>query len=353
MAQGASAPDGEEPGAYPASGTPREDTKSIGQVEPASPRTVFVIMAVHDPDFRFLREQIGSIAGQDFSAVVLVVVFDGEDSAAEAEVRSFQNVPVTIVRLPGRLGVLRAFELGLKTALRQSRSENDLFAFADQDDIWITHKLTRLARELDLTLSTAVYSDAQVIDASDTMVIQSLFSAENRLRNPALGELLVSNSASGMTMLFNKRLAEAGLPFPETSDGVVLHDWWIALLGSSLGTISFVPEQLVGYRLHSSNVIGARLGGSGLTTGRGTFMQQCMRHFRIRRELARSGETAIRRAGGSCPRALRVVARGGLACCVYMLFQAAALLLVRGRKRMSFIALGTAIGSLCALLGHA
>jgi hypothetical protein len=178
------------------------DACSIQEPEiPISPRTVFVVMAVHAPNARFLHEQLNSILIQSNPSLKLIVALDGHDTSAETEIRSFRDPRIVVVPSPRPLEVLRAFELGLETALRHSRSEHDLFAFADQDDVWERDKVARLSSELDTTDSTVAFSDAVIVDGSDAVVARSLFLAENRLRNPTLANLLVSNSVSGMAML--------------------------------------------------------------------------------------------------------------------------------------------------------
>ncbi len=37
-----------------------------------------------------------------------------------------------------------------------------------------------------------------------------------------------------------------------------MHDWWIALVASKFGTIRYIDKQLINYRQHSSNSVGAK-----------------------------------------------------------------------------------------------
>ena len=53
----------------------------------------------------------------------------------------------------------------------------------------------------------------------------------------------------------NRKLAELVYPIPKEA---IMHDWWIALTASALGTIEAIHEPLVYYRQHNSNTIGAQ-----------------------------------------------------------------------------------------------
>ena len=54
--------------------------------------------------------------------------------------------------------------------------------------------------------------------------------------------------------MVNRVLLNLALPVPQ---GVLMHDWWLALLASSIGRISFIDQPLVRYRQHNGNVLGA------------------------------------------------------------------------------------------------
>ena len=45
-------------------------------------------------------------------------------------------------------------------------------------------------------------------------------------------------------------------------EGIVMHDWWIALIAQTFGTIEFLNKKLILYRQHGNNSIGAGKNGS-------------------------------------------------------------------------------------------
>jgi glycosyltransferase involved in cell wall biosynthesis len=309
---------------------------------------VFVVMAVYRPDLTFLQEQVRSILDQSEANVTLVSVLDGADPAVETALASFADHRVVVIPT-SRLGIVGAFELGLRTALSMSESEGDRFAFADQDDVWESRKLGVLTSALDPPNCDLAFSDARVIDASDALLADSLVLAEERLPRPGLGDLLVANSVSGMTMVFTKRVARLSLPFPRIEGSAVLHDWWVTIVASSLAPVRFVPEPLVRHRLHGANAIGPRLtpGRSASEKRKRSFLDRSIRHYLIRKALAEETERALRTAGLSCPAPLTLIGRNGISASFFFAGQAIRSIL-RGRSRLAMIAWETAVGGLIA-----
>jgi glycosyltransferase involved in cell wall biosynthesis len=219
--------------------------------------TVHVVMGVYRPQARFLEQQISSILGQQGVAVRLLAVIDGRDPETEALCRSDRRVSV----LPRHehAGAYLTYGAGLAAAVARSTGNDDLFAFADQDDIWEARKLEVLAAALDRTGAQLAACDAKVIGERDEELAPSLCRLEGRANDPGIGSLLIANSASGMEMVFRRPLAELSCPFPLAGNGLFLHDWWLAALAAATGKVVFIDETLVRYRHHAGNLMGPRL----------------------------------------------------------------------------------------------
>ena len=101
-----------------------------------------------------------------------------------------------------------------------------------------------------------VFSDLKVVDDKLSPIAPSFW--RHRNLNPRnidrLGRLLMENVLTGCTAMLNAPLAGLARSMPESA---AIHDWWVALLASTLGHSAAVPEQLVLYRQHEANVIGA------------------------------------------------------------------------------------------------
>lgn len=101
-----------------------------------------------------------------------------------------------------------------------------------------------------------VFSDLKVVDDELSTIAPSYW--RHRKLNPKnsgrLGRLLMENVVTGCTALLSAPLASLARSMPPAA---VMHDWWVALLASTLGHATAVDQQLVLYRQHENNVVGA------------------------------------------------------------------------------------------------
>ena len=70
-------------------------------------------------------------------------------------------------------------------------------------------------------------------------------------------ELMIQNVVTGCTVMINRALAALATR-PENITGIIMHDWWCALIGASFGAVSYVDRALVLYRQHGGNFVGAK-----------------------------------------------------------------------------------------------
>ncbi|HFM3342220.1 TPA: hypothetical protein ACG68J_005018, partial [Escherichia coli] len=58
----------------------------------------------------------------------------------------------------------------------------------------------------------------------------------------------------GCVTIFNKEL----IPFikADSIDNWYMHDWWFIMIASLYGTVDFIDEPLIDYRIHDGNVAG-------------------------------------------------------------------------------------------------
>jgi len=227
---------------------------------------VFVIMAVYRAHHQFLAAQITSILHQSHKNFELVVVPDGPDNDLESKLAQFNDPRIHVYPQSERLGIRQNFLRGLSIALNRSHTDTDLFAYCDQDDVWIEDKLSSQCAQMAQRDVTMCYSDLSVINEEGEVIHQSVFQLEGRSPHRCLNELLLVNDVSGATMMFNKtvaRIASCGLAGQQEK---VLHDWWTALIASAIGRAVFISVPLVHYRLHSSNVIGPALSNHNRTS---------------------------------------------------------------------------------------
>jgi hypothetical protein len=94
-----------------------------------------------------------------------------------------------------------------------------------------------------------------VVDKNLSLIHPSFWKYQNTdPHKNQLSRLLVQNTVTGCTMLFNKALRNELLHMPESA---ALHDWWAALVATAWGQIIPLPLATVSYRQHGQNHIGA------------------------------------------------------------------------------------------------
>jgi hypothetical protein len=194
---------------------------------------------------RYLAQQLTSILEQTHRNLDIVIVDDCSSdgtpqlltklAASDARIRLFRN--------ERNLGFIRNFE----RALGECRGE--FIALADQDDIWLPHKLATQLAEIDDNLLT--YSRVELIDA-DGQPIHRRFPRVNRLDGRCALSLLVDNCVTGHACLIHRDLLTETLPFP---DGLLAHDHWLALVAAASGRMQAGQQVLSQYRMHSSNAL--------------------------------------------------------------------------------------------------
>jgi glycosyltransferase involved in cell wall biosynthesis len=215
---------------------------------------------------RYLEEQLLSILNQTLPPTQLVVSDDAStDNTVElvqSVVADFQNtnqaVPVSLVILRNSesLGVTKNFEQAVRNC------DGDLISLCDQDDRWHEHRLERMVAEFERRPElTLLHSDARLVDRGGNSLEGSLMDtlgmSPTEAREIHSGEafkaLLRRNLATGATVMFRKGLLNHAIPFFEPW----VHDEWLAMLASIVGVVDFLPEQLIDYRQHGNNQIGA------------------------------------------------------------------------------------------------
>lgn len=229
--------------------------------------TIWVLLPVHN-GARFLRPLLDSVLGQSHAHLRILCRDDGStDDSAHILATYTQTHPkqVQLSTSPvGNLGVRASFSALMAEALILTQdSLTTYFALADQDDLWIPHKLERLLQAMQTLEHTApagtpvlVHSDLRVVDQDGGEIAPSFVAYQGL--NPerdALSAQLISNTLTGCTALLNRHLLDMSTPVHPES---VMHDWWISLVASAFGRRAFVPEALIDYRQHGNNTIGAK-----------------------------------------------------------------------------------------------
>jgi hypothetical protein len=208
----------------------------------------------------YLAEQLASIAAQDGPPDELVICDDGSTDATAELVRRFAAAAPLEVRLainPRQLGSRANFARSIALC------RGDWIVLADQDDVWMPHKLRRLREAIGRDPEPGlVFTDAAIVDQKRRPLGYSLWEAirftagqQRRGRAGRLFEVLLQhNVVSGAAMAFAARYRDLVLPIPE---GWV-HDGWIALVIAAVAPCRALAEPLIEYRQHAAQQIGEK-----------------------------------------------------------------------------------------------
>ena len=215
--------------------------------------TIAILLAVYEPRMDWLREQLVSLNDQTYPALRLYIRDDASEQVSFRDIRALVEECVTafpciVSRNKTNLGSNRTFEL------LTAEAEGDLFAYCDQDDIWVPEKLAVLERRMNGAVMA--YSDMAVIDGNGTRIADSLREVRPRLRYLSGDGLADSyffrNCTAGCSMLVRSKAARAAVPFPRST----VWDQWVAIAAAARGTVAFAEEKLVLYRQHGHNQTG-------------------------------------------------------------------------------------------------
>lgn len=197
---------------------------------------------------RFLEQQLTSLFDQQDIDIEVMANDDGStDGTMEILERWRAKGLIISISQSRGLGATRAF-----LTLLQSCDKKEFIAFCDQDDVWVSNKLSLQVNSLAQSTPTMSTCLRLFIDDNGKVVGKS----KNLRKPPSFINSGFENIAPGNTMLLNNRAVKVinSLQNPQ----IVHYDSWIYLLISTFGEIVFIPSYLVKYRLHASNSVGLR-----------------------------------------------------------------------------------------------
>lgn len=220
---------------------------------------ISILMAVYEPRMDWLREQLVSLNEQTYPNLRLYIRDDCSPTVSYEQIQScvqecITRFPYTIARNEKNVGSNSTFEL------LTGEAEGDLFAYCDQDDVWLPEKLTVLQEAMEREQALVVCSDMYIIDGEGRQVADSITKVRRHHvfrsgRDLAKG-LLTSNFASGCTMLVRAESAKRAVPFCP----YMVHDHYITLFCAARGMVYSSPERTIRYRIHGGNQTGLVVG---------------------------------------------------------------------------------------------
>ena len=194
---------------------------------------------------RYVREQLVSILSQLDKDDELIISDDSSTDATGEIIRGFDDDRITLLEGNSFQNPIYNIENALQHA------SGELLVLADQDDIWLSNKLSVVSQKLyeKNDRPALVMMDGYIIDAEGVRTGQTIFS-----RQPPKHGLLANiydNCFTGCTLAFTRPLLELALPFPS---GIPMHDSWLGILAIIAGEVEFTPDKTIEYRRHGANL---------------------------------------------------------------------------------------------------
>src|SRR5688572_14989359 len=176
---------------------------------------VSVCMATYN-GAAFIRQQIDSILPQLGSEDEVIFSDDGSTDTTLSTILDYRDKRFKIVSSDRTGSPAKNFERGLR------HCSGELIFLADQDDIWMPEKVSRVKKILQTC--DLVLTDCSIIDEHNKKIMDSFFIKQRSKKGLILN--LVHNSYMGCCMAFKRKVLERILPFPHN---LRAHDQWIGL----------------------------------------------------------------------------------------------------------------------------
>ncbi len=196
---------------------------------------------------KYIRQQINSLLDQEIEGDIEILVRDDGSVDGTPDYLDSLNDSRLIISRGKNIGPRRSyFEL-----LRMAReSTANFYALCDQDDIWHRDKISSAVSRLNEDRPAIYCSSLNLVDAN-LQPIGKFLHAGNR----SFKSSLLSNFNTGCTCVLNRSFLD-WMPFPEDSDKVIMHDWWIATVATIGARIEYDVQSHISYRQHGSNHVG-------------------------------------------------------------------------------------------------
>jgi glycosyl transferase family 2 len=227
---------------------------------PADTPHVRIVMATRN-GAPFLAPQLASIAAQDHDNWSLFVGDDGSTDSTRDIIAAFgadhPERDITLVAGPCR-GSAANFLTQAAAAVRPG----DWLAFADQDDVWLPHKIARALEQSRLAHDRELVAYSSRAWRTDAALTKRRVSPRHT-RPPGFGNALVQNVLSGYATLLSP--AAAALVGQSARHAVAadvpFHDWWVyQLITGAAGRVVLDDEPGLLYRQHDANTLGQHRG---------------------------------------------------------------------------------------------
>ncbi|MDR2405747.1 MAG: glycosyltransferase family 2 protein [Deltaproteobacteria bacterium] len=239
-----------------------------------SDKSVSILMGTYNGE-SYLPDQLNSFHEQSYDNWTLTASDDGSKDNTIEILKKYQHDwgedKLKIIDGP-REGFCRNF----MHLTIEDNGESDYYAWSDQDDIWLPHKLSRI-----IELISPIGEEEALLYCGRTQLmnqygVDTTLSPLRTSPPPSFSNAIIQSIAGANTMVFNNKardLIVKGYPLKPIS-----HDWWAyQIVTGAGGLVIYDPVPTIRYRQHSQNIIGSN---NGLLAFAGRVKKAWQRNFR-------------------------------------------------------------------------
>lgn len=208
---------------------------------------ISICIATHNGE-KYIKDQLDSILCQLSSEDEVVISDDGSTDSTLEIIKGYNDPRIkiytkvhTLKRMKSHYYVTMNFENALKQA------KGDYIFLSDQDDVWYPNKVKiclELLQEYDMVLH-----NLECVDGDLNPLNRNIYNNSFKYKN----FLLRRGKHYGCALAFKGRLLRYILPFPKL---LVLHDYWMGIMGETFGKFICIDNTLTKYRIHGDNTSG-------------------------------------------------------------------------------------------------
>lgn len=211
---------------------------------------VLVLMSTYNGE-EFLEEQINSILNQKDVELELNIRDDGSSDGTCEVLKKFEGKDNVRIIYGENIGFAESF---LKLAVEADK-KYDYYAFSDQDDVWLEYKLFYAVELLEnRNIPTLYCSNFWLVDEKLNYIKQEKIFDMDGLTHHNLA--ITNLRACGNTMVWNEKLHDYIVMYPERKLKINFHDLWIEFMAAMLGEIIIDSRRTILYRQHMNNTSG-------------------------------------------------------------------------------------------------
>lgn len=208
---------------------------------------ISVCIATHNGE-KYIKEQLNSILCQLSPEDEVVISDDGSTDSTLEIIKGYNDSRIKIFTKVHTLKGMKSHyyvTMNFENALKHAKG-NYIF-LSDQDDVWYPNKVKiciELLQEYDMVLH-----NLECVDGELSPLHRAIYNNSFRHKN----YFLRRGKHYGCALAFKGSLLQHILPFPKR---LVLHDYWIGIMGETFGKFICIDQPLTKYRIHEYNTSG-------------------------------------------------------------------------------------------------